>query len=244
MFEIYDGRLAFYQWDVGQKVVLDTTPSFDFQVHFRDSSSDVCLVTEPYELDGKIVADVPDILLQSGEPITVWCYVMDNDDRHTIKTDTFGVTKRQKPADYMYTPPEIVSSPSKITYKESLDRNNKAELCTLEPGIYILYGYFTPYADSGRTITLSTNTFALCDTNSKTGERYIQLFSPYESTISYLVVSSSSYERVDTSLSGLISTVDDHLSTTSLYPVQNKVVNSAIEALAARVSALEASINQ
>lgn len=84
MFEIYDGRLAFYQWDVEQKVVLDTTPSFDFQVHLRDSSSDVCLVTEPYELDGKIVADVPDILLQSGEPITLWCYVMGDDDEHTI----------------------------------------------------------------------------------------------------------------------------------------------------------------
>lgn len=180
MFEIYDGRLSFYQWDSGEKIRLTETPTGDCQVHFQNTSSDVCLTVTPKEVDGTLLADVPNILLQSPETITVWCYVSDGDEKHTIRREDFEVTPRQKPSDYVYSETEVLSFDSKlnknfgtenagkalivgedgnvicgtagggnnlpITHLKSEDRVNPQELCKIDAGIYILYGYFTPYA--------------------------------------------------------------------------------------------------
>lgn len=125
-----------------------------------------------------------------------------------------------------------------ITYVKSLDRTNPQELCKMEAGIYILYGYFTPYAGSGRSITYDTR-LAICDVNTRDGTRYFQVFSPYKSTVMYLIVTESTYERTDTELSGIVTKVDTYLSDSSTYPLQNKVITEALRALETRIETLE-----
>jgi hypothetical protein len=125
-----------------------------------------------------------------------------------------------------------------ITYVKSLDRTNPQELCKMEAGIYILYGYFTPYSGSGRNITYD-NRLAICDVNTKDGTRYFQIFSPYKNTVLYLVVTESTYERTDTELSGIVTKVDTSLSNSSTYPLQNKVITEALTSLENRIAALE-----
>lgn len=272
MFEIYDGRLSFYQWDSGEKIRLTETPIGDCQVHFQNTSSDVCLTVAPKEVSGELLADVPNILLQSPETITVWCYVSDGDEKHTIRREDFEVTPRQKPSDYVYSETEVLSFDSKlnknfgtenagkalivgedgnvicgtagggnnlpITHLKSEDRVNPQELCKIDAGIYILYGYFTPYAGSGRSITYD-NRLAICDVNTKDGTHYFQIFSPYKNTVMYLVVTDSTYERTDTELSGIVTKIDTTLSNSSTYPLQNKAITEALNKLEARIVTLE-----
>ena len=272
MFSIFNGRTSFYQWDVDQKLIINCDIP-DYQVHFKNTSDEVCYTLAPYEMDGKTVVNVPNLLLQNSTPIIVWCYVLDKNGNYTIKSKTFAVIERQKPSDYVYTETEVLSFNSKldknvgaenagkalivdndgnitfgeasggennlpITYVESPDRSNPQELCKMEAGIYILYGYFTPYSGSGRNITYD-NRLAICDVNTKDGTRYFQIFSPYKNTVLYLVVTESTYERTDTELSGIVTKVDTALSNSSTYPLQNKVITEALTSLENRIAALE-----
>lgn len=92
--ELSNEQLKFWQWDTGQKVrVPENVP----KVHFKFGSSAVEFpVTDRW-------VDVPDELLQTGEDIFIWTYKED----HTLDTARIPVKKRQKPADYVYTPTEI-----------------------------------------------------------------------------------------------------------------------------------------
>lgn len=92
--ELSNEQLKLWQWDTGQKVrVPENVP----KVHFKFGSSAVEFpVTDRW-------VDVPDELLQTGEDIFIWTYKED----HTLDTARIPVKKRQKPADYVYTPTEI-----------------------------------------------------------------------------------------------------------------------------------------
>ena len=63
-----------------------------------------------YELDGKVVVDVPNILLQSAQPITVYRYINNADNSgHTLEEQQFKVKQRAKPDDYVYTETEVLN---------------------------------------------------------------------------------------------------------------------------------------
>lgn len=103
MFRILTGRLAFYQWDINQKlVVADKTVT---EVHFCNRIDDCALVCEVFDQDGLRLVEVPNILLQADRPICVYAYCTD----HTKKTEYFKVLPRPKPADYVYTETEVKS---------------------------------------------------------------------------------------------------------------------------------------
>lgn len=100
MLELVDGRTELWQWDTSRKIKVE--PNCD-QLHFSNKllgrSLDVDVV------DG--VATIPDVLLQTDKDITVWGYVGSADEGYTKFSKTFKVNKRNKPADYVYTPTEI-----------------------------------------------------------------------------------------------------------------------------------------
>ena len=106
--QIYDKRKSFYQWDLNQKI---TSPDFveGDEIHFCHPKSSVALVVEAYAIDNEIVADVPNILLQSSLPIRAFRYVTKGNSECTIDEKTFTVNKRPKPADYIYTETEVKS---------------------------------------------------------------------------------------------------------------------------------------
>lgn len=104
MFKIYDGRKSFYQWDLNQKVIVETECS---QVHFCNRTGDCSLVVDTYELNGKTVANVPNLLLQSAKNITIFAYLCDGEEQYTLLSEVFSVTQRTRPDDYAYTETEI-----------------------------------------------------------------------------------------------------------------------------------------
>lgn len=99
MLKLNDGRSELWQWDTNRNLTVDVECS---QVHFSNKvfgrSIDVDVV------DG--VASIPDILLQTDKELTAWAFVGTPENGHTKISKVFKVNKRNKPADYVFTPPE------------------------------------------------------------------------------------------------------------------------------------------
>lgn len=95
MFKIYDGRTSFWQWDTKQKlIVLDDRVT---EVHFSNRNMEHSITKDVYELDGKRVCNVPDIILQLPRNLVAYAYA----DGMTLKSVKFAVIKRPIPDDYV-----------------------------------------------------------------------------------------------------------------------------------------------
>lgn len=99
MLTLNDGRSELWQWDTGRTLTVDADCS---QVHFSNKvfgrSIDVDVI------DG--VAIIPDILLQTDKDLNVWAFVGASENGYTKISKTFKVNRRNKPADYVFTPVE------------------------------------------------------------------------------------------------------------------------------------------
>lgn len=116
MLTLNDGRSELWQWDTNLKLTVDADCS---QVHFSNKvfgrSIDVDVVGG--------VAIIPDILLQTDKDLNVWAFVGTAENGYTKISKVFKVNKRNKPADYVFTPPEQTSLEEileKIDYLESI----------------------------------------------------------------------------------------------------------------------------
>ena len=103
MLTLNDGRSELWQWDTNRKLTVDADCS---QVHFSNKvfgrSIDV------YVIDG--VAIIPDILLQTDKELNVWAFVGTAENGYTKISKTYKVNRRNKPADYVFTPPDQTPS--------------------------------------------------------------------------------------------------------------------------------------
>lgn len=115
MFKILDGREAFYQWDLEQKLIVDDRSIT--QVHFCNRTDDCALTCETYELDGLWVVNVPNILFQDNWRIRVYAY----DGYATKHEQRFDVIARTKPDTYVYTETEV------LNYQTLLDKMTAIE---------------------------------------------------------------------------------------------------------------------
>lgn len=99
MLTLNDGRTELWQWDTGRTLSVDADCS---QVHFSNKvfgrSIDVDVVSG--------VAIIPDVLLQVDKELTAWAFVGPAADGYTKISKTFKVNRRNKPADYVFTPVE------------------------------------------------------------------------------------------------------------------------------------------
>ena len=116
MLTLNDGRSELWQWDTGRTLTVDSDCS---QVHFRknvfDRSIDVDVV------DG--LATIPDFLLQTDKDLIVWAFVGTAENGYTKISKTFKVNRRNKPADYVFTPPDQTSLEEikeRVSYLESM----------------------------------------------------------------------------------------------------------------------------
>ena len=101
MFEIYDGKQEFTQWDINQKLIVkDRTIK---EVHFNNALSANALICVPYELDGLLVVNVPNILLQEALRLYVYAFCGE-----CVRASAdYEVKPRVKPSDYVYTETEV-----------------------------------------------------------------------------------------------------------------------------------------
>ena len=97
MLTLNDGRTELWQWDTGRTLSVDDDCS---QVHFSNKvfgrSIDVDVV------DGAAI--IPDILLQTDKDLNVWAFAGTAENGYTKISKTFKVNRRNKPADYVFTP--------------------------------------------------------------------------------------------------------------------------------------------
>ena len=115
MFKIQDGREHLWQWDSNRKVIVND-PNIK-QVHFSNNVNPVAYVVEVK--NG--LADIPNILLQGSFNIVCYGYI----DEYTKVEQTFTVTPRNKPTDYVYTETDIIRWE---TIAEDAEKANKEAL--------------------------------------------------------------------------------------------------------------------
>ena len=116
MLELNDGRSELWQWDTGRTLIVDADCS---QVHFSNKvfgrSIDVNVANG--------VAIIPDVLLQTDKDLNVWAFSGTAENGYTKISKTFKVNRRNKPADYVFTPPDQTSLEEikeRVSYLESM----------------------------------------------------------------------------------------------------------------------------
>ena len=99
-----------YQWELGRKVQLFPLPNMTVdEVHFSNHGDFEALVVKPKNENGMIIAEIPNILLQSGNSLVVYSVNVAEGFIDTLRSCTFNVRQRAKPSDYVYTEVEILN---------------------------------------------------------------------------------------------------------------------------------------
>ena len=116
MLDLNDGRDELWQWDTGRTLIVDADCS---QVHFSNK-----VFGRSIDVDVSYgVAIIPDILLQTDKDLNVWAFSGTAEDGYTKISKTFKVNRRNKPADYVFTPADqttLEQIQEKIDYLESI----------------------------------------------------------------------------------------------------------------------------
>lgn len=120
---------SFNQWDTNQVIVIENDNSF-FQsapmFHFCNQKSTVAFGVQSVLKDGKITADVPNILLREPYAITVYIYLYSGTNTQsessgkTVKIIQLPVRPRPKPTDFAYTDNVQV-----VFIEDLLDKSNE-----------------------------------------------------------------------------------------------------------------------
>ena len=111
---IENGRSCFYQWDLGQRLLMDDCPP-GIEVHLAVISLnsldtvgfDSALVVKSYAENETTYADVPNRLLQVAGELKVYIFDRAGNQGCTVFIKTFTIIPRPRPADYIFTESEI-----------------------------------------------------------------------------------------------------------------------------------------
>lgn len=101
MIELEKNQRVLLQWTLDQKVILDgfqagTRVEFSLKYDCKETS----LPVTAYELDGHVVAEIPNVLLQSCGYLHVEVVPSVGDADHTPEEKDFRIVKRERPEDY------------------------------------------------------------------------------------------------------------------------------------------------
>ncbi|MGN0683093.1 MAG: hypothetical protein ACI4JY_05395 [Oscillospiraceae bacterium] len=99
MIQLADGRTELWQWDTGRIISVDEPCT---QVHFSNKIYGHSLNVDVTDRTAKI----PDELLQSCADLKCWAFVGSAEDGYTRLEKIFKINRRNKPADYVFTPTE------------------------------------------------------------------------------------------------------------------------------------------
>lgn len=121
MLKLENGTNSFYQWDLDQRLIV-TEINGPASIHFWQDGQGTVLEVDPYDENGKTMADVPNILLQKASPITAYIYRQDIG-AYTSYKRVFQVFERESPAGYVYTETEA------RTWDALDERIKKLEAC-------------------------------------------------------------------------------------------------------------------
>lgn len=127
MLEILNGRDKFYQWDVNQKLIVDDNI---IAVQYDNGTGDA-LVCGVYEYEGKRVADVPNIMLQTYWAIKCYAYCGE-----CVRAEkVYEVEKRSRPDDYIYTETETLRYTTLFDMLTDLEAKHNEEVAAIEADV-------------------------------------------------------------------------------------------------------------
>lgn len=161
-YDAYGNQLnCLHQWDSNRVVVISgVEPNIINEVHFCNLDSDAALVVKPRVIDGEVVANVPNVLLQQTKPILIYAFSSsDNAENRTVESARIVVVARPRPANYVYSESEVFSYAAidrrLLALEESFsgvvksvngltpDEDGNVELSNLPSGDFDLSGYAT-----------------------------------------------------------------------------------------------------
>lgn len=117
-----------YQWEVGRQLQIIPLRNMTVDsVHFSNPGDTKALVVKPKEANGMIVADIPNVLLQSGDNLVVYSVNVSSDKVETLRECIFSVRNRAKPADYVYTETEVLEYMSLVARIDQIEKNGVSD---------------------------------------------------------------------------------------------------------------------
>jgi hypothetical protein len=117
-----------FQWEVGRQVEIIPLQNMRVDsVHFSNPGDAIALVVKPKELDGRIIADVPNVLLQKGSNLVVYSVNISDDCVETIRDCVLPVRNRPKPSDYVYTETEVLEYRTLKKRIDEIEKNGVSE---------------------------------------------------------------------------------------------------------------------
>ena len=197
------------QWELGRKIRILADEPFT-EVHFAQTGDAEALVVEPKEENGVIIADIPNILLQSHRKLFVWLVLSTDDSEENVEMAGFYIETKPKPSDYVYTETEIknyealekrikaietTGGGGAVDYdvlentpikNVTSDQENMIALRDLESGVYKLSGSFTPYHNSNIYVSFSNN--QLVNVVTKQAGTHIQIFYPVNNCVQFVSI--------------------------------------------------------
>jgi len=120
LFTLTNGREHLWQWDSNQRILVDD-PTIN-EVHFCNKTTPNSLVVETYTddtYDGKVYAEIPNILLQESWDICVYAFC----NCYTKVEERIKVKARSKPEDYVYTETEVLNYQTLLDKMNDIDEN-------------------------------------------------------------------------------------------------------------------------
>lgn len=99
-----------YQWESGRKIQAIPLRGMTIDsVNFFNVGDTEAITVQPKEVGGVFIADIPNILLQSGKDIVAYSVNVSADKVETLRDCVFKVRSMAKPSDYVYTETEALN---------------------------------------------------------------------------------------------------------------------------------------
>lgn len=115
MIELEGNRRVLYQWDKDKRVVIDGfLPRTKVDFYAVNDCKESALTVYAYVEAGHVVADIPNILLQTAGYLRVHVRPPADDVVHTPEIKDIKVVRKEKPEDYDYTETPTVSLANKV----------------------------------------------------------------------------------------------------------------------------------
>lgn len=185
-----------------------------------------------------LVEDYYDILQTWKERTISEVSVITIDDTAPSSSTTYSSQKIEEELDFLKTG---------ITRVESLDTENIVQLRDLETGLYVLYGYFSPYTDSHITMTFD-NTMVVI--TKKTAGSHLLVFTGTNSKVNFLQIMADSeapagytYTRTDFVMLDMHNLISKVGELSELTTTENSSIVSAINEIKSEIDQLKQSIS-
>ena len=114
MIELEGNRRVLFQWEKDQRVVVDGfLPMTKVEFYHKSDGKDSALAVNAYEDAGRVVAEIPNVLLQTAGYLRVHVRPAADDALHAPEEKDIKIVRKERPEDYEYTETPTVSMANK-----------------------------------------------------------------------------------------------------------------------------------